>query len=823
MPGVIVEDCIKLSSIPEDIVKKLEMLEDEMQNKSLTGKDYCDKKWMLLKPHVQTTIVDQIQQLQADLESTNIMENDYCSEMMNILQLNLHVHSPVKFSGSPRTYGRASRNLRSKPLFEADDQIAGPSKTPSSAAKKLAAFKASPRNGSSPKETKTRNEANKRKSTDDFADPNPGTSRTSAKKLILDKDDIDLNGSSPKGPGRRLAKTNRQKSVQQNSISSWIKKSEASLTNSNSKINKSVKTKKNMDADPDSVKMEENVETNSVCKVEELVTVEQNVEANTDCKVEESVTVEQKVETDCKIDESVEVNLKIEANSDSNADEEHNTKDVDEDKDENVHPGKKVKLEESEEVKKENMSPGSEATEKVKKVGPAKCDICRQLLLDSDLRLYVGHPRDAVDEYIALTDPKLSLFTGEEGCINEYDERPQNKITQFSVYDKAGHLCPFDGGLIERNVLLYFSGYVKAVYEESPEPEGGIPAKDMGPINEWWVSGYDGGERALIGFSTAYGEYYLMEPSEAYAPLMESVKERIYMGKLVIEFLLEEEDASYEDLLNKLQTTVPPFGTSTLTEDSLLRHAQFVCDQVLSFDTGSDSTDDLLITSPCMRALVKLAGVTVRPCAISSSGTNSGRNLAGVIQGKLVLTGRSVTMMSPLAKPCRMTPVAGAAVLPFCRLTLRMLIAVSGVSAAGSCADRDRFRFPRSRLMCTDSVAITAPLYWASDTVGTDNGVSTDFSPLPFLSATTGDFGGGSIFSEMFFRFSSSSNCTHFFAGDFVPKSPPFPFSGFSELIPALTNYIIGTNPTVCIVSKAQISQVNKDQTHIIFPSLKTA
>jgi len=24
----------------------------------------------------------------------------------------------------------------------------------------------------------------------------------------------------------------------------------------------------------------------------------------------------------------------------------------------------------------------------------------------------------------------------------------------------------------------------------------------MGPINEWWTAGFDGGENALIGFST---------------------------------------------------------------------------------------------------------------------------------------------------------------------------------------------------------------------------------------------------------------------------------------------------------------------------------
>ena len=31
---------------------------------------------------------------------------------------------------------------------------------------------------------------------------------------------------------------------------------------------------------------------------------------------------------------------------------------------------------------------------------------------------------------------------------------------------------------------------------------GGIPTKAMGPINEWWTAGFDGGEKALIGFGT---------------------------------------------------------------------------------------------------------------------------------------------------------------------------------------------------------------------------------------------------------------------------------------------------------------------------------
>nr|XP_034189663.1 DNA (cytosine-5)-methyltransferase PliMCI-like [Osmia lignaria] len=251
-----------------------------------------------------------------------------------------------------------------------------------------------------------------------------------------------------------------------------------------------------------------------------------------------------------------------------------------------------------------------------------KCEYCCQKLTSTDLKIYPGHPNGAIEEMIALTDPKLSLFTGEETMVYEGDERPQNKITHFCVYDKNGHLCSFDTGLIEKNVVLYFSGYMKPIYEENPSPEGGMPTKDIGPINEWWVSGFDGGELALIGFNTAFAEYILMEPAEAYAPFMDSVREKIYMSKIVIEFLLDEVNPTYEDLLHRLQTIVPPKGLARFTEDSLLRYAQFICDQVISFDASARPEDSLLITSPCMRALITLAGVTLKK-RIALRGTHS--------------------------------------------------------------------------------------------------------------------------------------------------------------------------------------------------------
>ena len=73
------------------------------------------------------------------------------------------------------------------------------------------------------------------------------------------------------------------------------------------------------------------------------------------------------------------------------------------------------------------------------------------------------------------------------------------------VYDKNMHLCPFDTGLIEKNVELFFSGAVKPIYDDNPDPSDGVPTKQLGPINSWWIAGFDGGEKALIGFTTGEG------------------------------------------------------------------------------------------------------------------------------------------------------------------------------------------------------------------------------------------------------------------------------------------------------------------------------
>lgn len=46
-----------------------------------------------------------------------------------------------------------------------------------------------------------------------------------------------------------------------------------------------------------------------------------------------------------------------------------------------------------------------------------------------------------------------------------------------------------------------------------------------------------------------------MTPTEAYSSFMEAVGVKCHMSKVIIEFLQDNQDATYEDLLNKLQVS----------------------------------------------------------------------------------------------------------------------------------------------------------------------------------------------------------------------------------------------------------------------------
>uniref|UniRef100_A0A8D8QQ36 DNA (cytosine-5)-methyltransferase n=1 Tax=Cacopsylla melanoneura TaxID=428564 RepID=A0A8D8QQ36_9HEMI len=233
------------------------------------------------------------------------------------------------------------------------------------------------------------------------------------------------------------------------------------------------------------------------------------------------------------------------------------------------------------------------------------CVHCSQKDDDVNVVYYLGHPNKSEEYLVALTDERMNLFAGSQ---SEDVDLPLGRLNNFTVYCEGGHLCPFDTGMIEKNFQLFLSGYLMGVDVDPDNYENTIPVKDVGPINSWYINHFDGCNKATITLCTPYSEVILAEPSEEYKPIMRTVFEKIYLVKLVVD-TCENEEATFEDLLNNLQTADLPTNMNVLTEDHLIRHAQFISDQILDMDDNAGPEDAQLIVTPCVRTLIQLAGV----------------------------------------------------------------------------------------------------------------------------------------------------------------------------------------------------------------------
>lgn len=67
----------------------------------------------------------------------------------------------------------------------------------------------------------------------------------------------------------------------------------------------------------------------------------------------------------------------------------------------------------------------------IPKMKVERCVKCKQFL-DSVL-LYNGHPNNSNEEFIALTDEKLSLYTGKEETFEETSELPTHKVLHSHI------------------------------------------------------------------------------------------------------------------------------------------------------------------------------------------------------------------------------------------------------------------------------------------------------------------------------------------------------------------------------------------------------
>jgi DNA (cytosine-5)-methyltransferase 1 len=173
---------------------------------------------------------------------------------------------------------------------------------------------------------------------------------------------------------------------------------------------------------------------------------------------------------------------------------------------------------------------------------------------------------------------------------------------------------PFYRDLIESGHEIFLSGYAKPITDGNPLSDGGVAVCDAGPVAGWWVAGFDGGERHVIGVTTEMAHYYLTEPSELYSQFMTEIDTKTFIAKCVIEHLMttknSEEEVDYEDVLTVLESRATPPGIEKINEDAVVKYADFLVSQVCSYEEAADDDEELyMMDTPAVKNLMALAGI----------------------------------------------------------------------------------------------------------------------------------------------------------------------------------------------------------------------
>lgn len=206
------------------------------------------------------------------------------------------------------------------------------------------------------------------------------------------------------------------------------------------------------------------------------------------------------------------------------------------------------------------------------------------------------------DELVALTTSNNLVTEGDD-----WEDKPTLFLDKYSIYDESKHLVTLDSGVLEAQLALMFDGITKNVTGVGE----GVPLK--GTINSWWITGFSEGDKATIGLTSEYADYYLEEPHSSYSPFMKHIWQMEFLLKQVVEFVDQEEgcedgDECYELFLERLANLdLESTRGEQLTSETVMKHAESLIKQLQSLYDNAGSTDYL--DSVLIKKISEVAGV----------------------------------------------------------------------------------------------------------------------------------------------------------------------------------------------------------------------
>lgn len=218
---------------------------------------------------------------------------------------------------------------------------------------------------------------------------------------------------------------------------------------------------------------------------------------------------------DGKPDPKIRPTFKLKGNKKKRDDDDDSKKNQDDKQDDVENQPKKMKRSINE-PRSSNMRGSEKPTTDA---GTNRCRMCMQLMDCEDTLIYTGHPNDAMDENVGLSNAKHKVEIS--------NKQLSVRLNDCAIYDGNQHIIPYSNNsffinffnsLIDKKNDLFLSGFVEKYI--GSEIQEGVPIYDCGPIIRCWSDTYVGCDRPYLVFKTPLAEYYAINSSPMYAPLM---------------------------------------------------------------------------------------------------------------------------------------------------------------------------------------------------------------------------------------------------------------------------------------------------------------
>ncbi|MEN2496092.1 MAG: DNA (cytosine-5)-methyltransferase 1 [Marteilia pararefringens] len=189
---------------------------------------------------------------------------------------------------------------------------------------------------------------------------------------------------------------------------------------------------------------------------------------------------------------------------------------------------------------------------------------------------------EVAEELDAISRPQLNLF------VPDANELPQYRVDQFALVDSNFEPLPIDTALLAAGHDIFLYGTIKPLIQfgqpEAPPPDadnahrstpqtnGQASSKRqlarLGPIDEWFLFGFDGGLDLVVVISTEYAHYLVEHAAPPYAPHHTPFLARALVCKFVFETLLGDYAISFEHLVERCSEKLARWKSCTTTSSN---------------------------------------------------------------------------------------------------------------------------------------------------------------------------------------------------------------------------------------------------------------